>query len=91
MSTMSSTAPQPAATGPSAGLIRWVASCAYALVGYWDRRAAIKTLQELDDRSLRDIGLPRCYIEAAVDGTLRVSRSPADRIWGTEYWPDIRL
>ena len=29
-----------------------------------------ETLRELDDRALKDIGLARCQIEAAVDGTL---------------------
>jgi uncharacterized protein YjiS (DUF1127 family) len=40
----------------------------HALVTYWHRRAAIKTLRELDDRALRDVGLARCHIEAAVRG-----------------------
>ena len=70
MSTMSSTATEPATTGASAGLIRWIGACARAYVAYWDRRAAIKALGELDDRSLRDIGLARCHIEAVVGGAL---------------------
>ncbi|WP_244622379.1 DUF1127 domain-containing protein [Bradyrhizobium ivorense] len=37
---------------------------------YWVRREAIKTLRELDDRALRDIGLSRCHIEGAVTGDL---------------------
>jgi uncharacterized protein YjiS (DUF1127 family) len=36
----------------------------------WDRRVAIKTLRGLDDRALRDIGIVRSQIEAAVDGAL---------------------
>ncbi len=35
---------------------------------YFVRRAAIATLHELDDRALRDIGLARSQIEAAVCG-----------------------
>jgi uncharacterized protein YjiS (DUF1127 family) len=70
MSTMSPTATEPATTGPSAGWIRWIAACAHAYVAYWDRRTAIKALQELDDRALRDIGLARCHIDAAVGGAL---------------------
>jgi uncharacterized protein YjiS (DUF1127 family) len=35
---------------------------------YFSRRAAIKTLRELDDRALWDIGLLRCQIEDAVHG-----------------------
>jgi uncharacterized protein YjiS (DUF1127 family) len=37
-------------------------------VAYWKRREIIKTLQELNDHQLRDIGLRRDQIEAAVDG-----------------------
>ena len=70
MSTMSPTATEPATNGPLAGLIRWMAACAQAYVVYCDRRAAIKALGELDDRALRDIGLARCHIEAAVGGAL---------------------
>ena len=36
---------------------------------YLECRAAVKTLSELDDRALTDIGITRCQIEAAVDGT----------------------
>jgi uncharacterized protein YjiS (DUF1127 family) len=39
-----------------------------ALVGHLVRRAAIATLRELDDHALRDIGLTRTEIEAAVYG-----------------------
>ena len=35
-----------------------------------ERRDAIKALRELDDRALRDIGIVRSQIEAAVDGAL---------------------
>jgi uncharacterized protein YjiS (DUF1127 family) len=66
MTTMSSA--QTAILGKSGGLIRRLGIWAHALVAYWDRRAAVKALQELDDRGLRDIGLARCHIEAAVGG-----------------------
>ena len=39
------------------------------IAGYFVRRAAIASLRELDDRSLRDIGLVRSQIEAAVYGS----------------------
>ncbi len=39
-----------------------------AVAGYLVRRAAITTLGELDDRALRDIGISRSQIEAAVHG-----------------------
>lgn len=67
MSTMSPTATRPATAGP---FVRWIGACAHALAVYFDRRAAIKALHELDDRALRDIGLARCHIEAAVGGAL---------------------
>ncbi|WP_456753802.1 MULTISPECIES: DUF1127 domain-containing protein [unclassified Bradyrhizobium] len=41
-----------------------------ALAGHWMRREAIKTLRQLDDRTLRDIGISRCQIETAVTGDL---------------------
>jgi uncharacterized protein YjiS (DUF1127 family) len=36
------------------------------------RRDAIKTLRQLDDRALRDIGISRCHIEGAVSGDLNL-------------------
>ena len=57
-------------SGSSGGLARRIEGWAYALVTYWDRRVAIKTLRGLDDRALRDIGIVRSQIEAAVDGAL---------------------
>ncbi|MFL6836873.1 MAG: DUF1127 domain-containing protein [Bradyrhizobium sp.] len=68
MTTIFSPVAQPAISESSGGLIRWIEGWASALVTYWDRRAAIKALQRLDDRALRDIGLSRCHIEAAVGG-----------------------
>jgi uncharacterized protein YjiS (DUF1127 family) len=41
-----------------------------AVTGYVVRRSAIVTLRELDDRALRDIGIARSQIEAAVDGLI---------------------
>ena len=50
--------PRPACESPVLGRICapdriW----AHAVAAYWDRRAAIKALRQLDDRELRDIGL----------------------------------
>ena len=50
------------------GLVRWIGALAVAVAAYWDRRAAVKALLERDDRELRDIGLLRSQIEAAVGG-----------------------
>ena len=70
MRTTLSPAAQRAISGSPGGFVRRIEGWAYALITYWDRRAAIKALQQLDDRALRDIGLSRCHIEAAVGGAL---------------------
>ena len=70
MSTMSSTATRPATSSLFGGFVRLIGACAHAIVAYWDRRDAIKLLREMDDRELRDIGLARCHIDAAVGGAL---------------------
>jgi len=49
-----------------AGLVRRIAAWPLALMTYWHRRATIKALRELDDHSLRDIGLTRADIEDAL-------------------------
>jgi uncharacterized protein YjiS (DUF1127 family) len=51
-------------SGPMGAWGRWFAICA----SYWKRREMVKMLRELDDHQLRDIGLMRDQIEAAVDG-----------------------
>lgn len=59
---------QPAMSGTSGGFVRWIGVRAHALAAYWERRAAIRALRQRDDRELRDIGLVRSQIEAAVGG-----------------------
>jgi uncharacterized protein YjiS (DUF1127 family) len=71
MSLMSRAATEPQSTGTLAGMSRWIASLTRALMLHWYRREAAKSLNELDDRALRDIGLQRCHIEAAVRGEAR--------------------
>ena len=56
------------------GVLRWLAVCVEAPIVYFHRRAIVKTLQALDDRELRDIGVSRCHIEAVVDAKLRRRR-----------------
>lgn len=73
MSTISSGAVQPSIP-TLGGMIRWAGKGALALATWLERREAIKTLHELDDRALRDIGLHRSYIEAAVTGDLDLMR-----------------
>ena len=68
MTMMSQTAVQPANAGSSGGFVRWIEGWVNNLAAHWVRREAIKALQQLDDRALRDIGLSRCHIERAVWG-----------------------
>ncbi len=68
MSIMPRAATQSASAGSLTGLARRFAGFVDALIVYFHRRATIKALRELDDRELRDIGLLRCHIEAAVKG-----------------------
>ena len=68
MTTISQTAAQPSIPQLSGGLVRWLGAGALAAAAYWERRAAIRALLARDDRELRDIGLVRSQIEAAVGG-----------------------
>ena len=68
MSTISHSPAQASIPSLSGGLRRWIGAGALAAAAYWERRAAIRTLLERDDRELRDIGLVRSQIEAAVGG-----------------------
>ena len=74
MTMTSSAAGQPASQSSGqvsfAGLTRLFGGWAHGLVTYWARREAIKLLSEMDDRALRDIGIARSQIEAAVGGAL---------------------
>jgi uncharacterized protein YjiS (DUF1127 family) len=73
MSTISSPAVQPSLPTFS-GLVRWAGKGALALATYLEQRQAIKALSELDDRALRDIGIHRSQVEAAVTGDLDLMR-----------------
>jgi uncharacterized protein YjiS (DUF1127 family) len=68
MTTISPPAAQASIPNPLSGMVRWAGKGALALAAYLERRAAIKTLRQLDDRALRDIGIMRCHIDAAVAG-----------------------
>ena len=71
MTTLSQTAGRNLSPSSSGGFFRFLANAAYALFDALGRRAAIKTLSELDDRALRDIGITRSQIEDAVGGHLK--------------------
>lgn len=64
----------PATTSPSDGFVSRIGLLAHAVLAYWARRTAIKILSERDDRELRDIGLVRSQIEAAVGGAFNPHR-----------------
>ena len=68
MTSISSTAGQPASRNLSGGFVRALGGLVNGIVTYFAHREAIKTLSELDDRALRDIGVERGRIEAAVRG-----------------------
>ena len=58
----------------SANVFTWIfKACRDGIARHLVRRTAIVTLHVLDDRALKDIGLARSQIDAAVDGfiTLR--------------------
>jgi uncharacterized protein YjiS (DUF1127 family) len=63
-----STAARPATAGEFGRFVRSIAVWLRAVAVEWDRRAAMKALQQLDDRALRDIGISRSQIETAVHG-----------------------
>ncbi|MEA2819065.1 MAG: hypothetical protein QOJ86_1069 [Bradyrhizobium sp.] len=71
MSVTLSTARRPEAIRSSSAYIwRLMHALAGDIARYFDRRAALKRLGELNDRELRDIGLTRGEIEAAVYGVM---------------------
>jgi uncharacterized protein YjiS (DUF1127 family) len=53
------------------GFFRALANGAYALFERLERRSAVKMLNDLDDRALRDIGITRSQIEDAVYGQVK--------------------
>ncbi len=71
MTTISQTAGRSLRPSSSGGFFSALANGAYALLDRLERRAAIKTLGELDDRALRDIGISRSQIEDAVSGSFK--------------------
>ncbi len=68
MTTISQSPAQPSTPNLWGGLVRWIGIWAHAVAANWERRAAINALLERNDRELRDIGIVRSQIEAAVGG-----------------------
>jgi uncharacterized protein YjiS (DUF1127 family) len=65
-----STILRPAGTKSPAANLRIFTACWQGIARYFIHRAAIAHLRELDDDALRDIGLVRSKIEAAVRGVM---------------------
>ncbi|MBR1324644.1 MULTISPECIES: DUF1127 domain-containing protein [Bradyrhizobium] len=71
MTTISQTAGRSLRPSSTGGFFATLAQAAYALFNRLERRSAVKTLNELDDRALRDIGITRSQIEDAVYGQVK--------------------
>jgi uncharacterized protein YjiS (DUF1127 family) len=71
MTTISQTSGRSLRPSSSSGFLRALASGVYALFDRLEHRSAVKTLNELDDRALRDIGITRSQIEDAVYGQVK--------------------
>jgi uncharacterized protein YjiS (DUF1127 family) len=54
------------------GFSRRLNACCDEIASHFLRRSAITSLSELDERALRDIGLERSQIEAAVYGLVTI-------------------
>ncbi|WOH54010.1 DUF1127 domain-containing protein [Bradyrhizobium sp. sBnM-33] len=70
MTTISQTAGQPVSRKGPVGFFGLLGRWVNGVVTYFAHREAIKTLSELDDRALRDIGVERSQIEVAVRGMI---------------------
>jgi len=70
MTTIYSTAGHPAPRSVPGGFFRVLGGWVNDIVTYLAHRQAIQTLNELDDRALRDIGIERSRIESAVRGVV---------------------
>jgi uncharacterized protein YjiS (DUF1127 family) len=64
---------RPELTTPPGAFSRLFSACRDAIARYFVHRAAVARLRELDDRVLRDIGLERSQIKAAVHGFIPFS------------------
>ena len=79
MSATLSTILRPAFTRRSGSFSRLLSACCDEIMRYLINRAAIATLRGFDDRALRDIGIARCQIEAAVYGFTTLPEQDAVR------------
>ena len=77
MSLMSRAAIEPQSAESFAVVLRWIAGFGRALLLHWYRRAAIKSLSELDDRALRE------WRAAGCDRRRHWRRTDAGGEWNT--------
>ena len=73
MAAILSTFVLPAVTKGPGVFSRLLSAACEGIAGYLGRRTAIACLHDLDDGALRDIGLARFQIEAAVYGRITLS------------------
>ena len=71
MTMISQTAGRSLRPSSTSGFFATLVNVAYVLFDRLERRSAVKTLNELDDRALRDIGISRSQIEDAVYGQFK--------------------
>jgi uncharacterized protein YjiS (DUF1127 family) len=77
MSATRSTIVRPAVQHGTSAFPRLFSACWHGIAHYFVRRAAVAHLCEAEDCALRDIGLARSQIVAAVHGDRRVSTGEA--------------
>ncbi|MBP0114999.1 MULTISPECIES: DUF1127 domain-containing protein [Bradyrhizobium] len=75
MTTISQTAGRSLRPSSMSGFFTALTHSVSALFNRLERRSAVKTLNELDDRALRDIGITRSQIEDAVYGQFKTELS----------------
>jgi uncharacterized protein YjiS (DUF1127 family) len=73
MSASLATIVRPEVTKGPGAFSRLFGACRDGIARYFVRRAAAASLRELDDHVLRDIGLERSQIKAAVHGFIPLS------------------
>ena len=86
MSATLSTIFRPAVTTTPGAFSRLFSACLDRIARYFVRRTAIACLRELDDRELRDIGLTRSQIEAAIYGSMPRPDRPGRDTRGGQPW-----
>lgn len=70
MSSTVATVVRPRVTKKPGALSQLIGACWQGIARHFARRAAVAHLRKLDDHALRDIGLARTEIEAAVYGLI---------------------